>query len=152
LSGVYTVIQAVSDKVSTESTLTGVHSAADSIDGKITACNTGAIAGAVTVSGTATTTPAGKLSEVCTTETVVVKGTSGVVYGLLVSGIGVTAGDKIEIYNSADGSGTALLTVVADAANGTWAFYPCVGITFGTAIYYKATISGGTCTTTVVYE
>jgi len=81
-----------------------------------------------------------------------VKATAGTVYAVLVSGIGVTAGDKIEIKNSADNSGPALLTIVADAVNGTWAFYPSVGITYGTGIYSDGTITGGVFTVTVVYE
>jgi hypothetical protein len=81
-----------------------------------------------------------------------VKGTAGTVYAVLVSGVGVTAADKVEIKNSADNSGASLVTIVADAANGTWAFYPCVGITYGTGIYSDETKSGGTFTVTVVWE
>lgn len=110
-----------------------------SIDGKITACNTGSV------------TPAGKSSIVLAADGQV-KATAGTVYAVLVSAVGVTAADKVEIKNSADNSGTALLTFVADAANGTWAFYPCVGVTFDTGIYSDETKSGGTFTVTVVYE
>jgi hypothetical protein len=120
------------------------------IDGKITACNTGAV---VVSSGTvtATSTPA-SMSGVVKTTADQVKATAGVVYGVLVSYIGVTAGDKIELKNSADNSGDALITIVADGANGTNAFYPCVGITFGTGVYYDVTLNdGGTFTATIVY-
>ena len=83
----------------------------------------------------------------------VIKAAPGTVYAVLVSGAGVTAADKIEIYNSPTSAiGDALFTVVADAANGTWAFYPCVGVSFDSGIYYDETKSGGTFTTTVVYE
>jgi hypothetical protein len=105
---------------------------------------------AVVVSGTATNTPVSKTGLVLTADGQV-KATAGVVYAVQVSGIGVTAGDKVEIKNSADNSGTALVTMVADAANGTWAFYPSVGITFDTGIYSDETKSGGTFTATIVY-
>jgi len=83
----------------------------------------------------------------------VVKAAPGTVYAVLVSGAGVTAADQVELYNSpTSAAGDALFTVVADAANGTWAFYPCVGVTFDSGIYYEETKSGGTFTTTVVYE
>jgi len=81
-----------------------------------------------------------------------VKASAGTVYAVLVSGIGVTAADKIEIKNSTDNAGDALITIVADAANGTWAFYPCVGITYDTGIYCDETKSGGTFTVTIVSE
>jgi len=81
-----------------------------------------------------------------------VKASAGTVYAVLVTGIGVTAADKIEIKNSTDNAGDALITVVADAANGTWAFYPCVGITYDTGIYCDETKSGGTFTVTIVSE
>lgn len=83
----------------------------------------------------------------------IVKADTGTVYAILVSGIGVTAGDKVEIDNSlyAD-TGDPLITIVADAANGTWAFYPSVGVTFDSGIWYEETLTGGTFTSTVVYE
>jgi len=111
-----------------------------SIDGKITACDTDSV------------TPAGKSSSVLTSSGQI-KGSAGTVYAILVSGVGVTAGDKVEIKNSTDDSGASLATIVADAANGTWAFYPAVGISYDTGIYSDETIAdAGTFTVTVVYE
>ena len=81
-----------------------------------------------------------------------IKASAGTVYAVLVTGIGVTAADKIEIKNSTDNAGDALITIVADAANGTWAFNPCVGITYDTGIYCDETKSGGTFTVTIVSE
>ena len=104
----------------------------------------------VTVSGTATTTPVSQ-SSVVLTDDGQVKASAGSVYAVLVSGVGVTAGDKVELKNSTDNTGDALLTIVADSANGTWAFNPCVGVSFGTGIYCDETKSGGTFTVTVVY-
>lgn len=100
---------------------------------------------------TITSTPAAKSASVKTADGQI-KGSAGVVYALNVSGVGVTIGDKVEIKNSTDNGGTSLITVVADAANGTWSFYPSVGITYGTGIYSDETKSGGTFTVTVVYE
>lgn len=102
-----------------------------------------------TVSGTIT--PDAKTGVVQTTDAQV-KATAGIVYGVLVSYVGVTAGDKVELKNSTDNSGTALITIVADGANGTNAFYPCVGITYSTGIYYDVTIAdAGSFTATIVY-
>jgi hypothetical protein len=125
----------------------GGNSSAVKVDGSAV---TQPISGSVTVSGTATNTPSSQSSIVLTADGQV-KTSAGTVYALLVSGIGVTAGDKIEIKNSTDNTGTALLTIVADGANGTWSFYPCVGITFSTGIYCDETKTGGTFTTTIVY-
>lgn len=103
------------------------------------------------ITGSVTVTPAAKLSMVTTADTQI-KGTAGTVYAVLVSAIGVVAGDKVEIKNSTDNSGVALLTFVADAINGTWSFYPCVGVTFDTAIFSDETKSAGTFTVTILYE
>jgi len=106
----------------------------------------------VVVSGTATNTPVAKTSVVKTTDGQV-KGSAGTVYGILVSYVGVTAGDKIELKNSTDNSGTSLITIVASGSDGTNAFYPCVGITYDTGIYYDETIGDvGAFTTTIIYE
>jgi len=111
------------------------------------------VTGAVTVSGTATTTPVAVLSEVCYSDTAKqIKGSAGTVYAILVSGVGVTAGDTVMIKNSTDNSGTSLITIVADAVNGTWAFYPSVGITYTAGIYFDVSITGGDFTATVVYQ
>lgn len=80
-----------------------------------------------------------------------VKATPGTVYGLVVSYAGVTIGDKIELKNSTDSSGTAIITVVASTANGTVVIPLTVGVIFTTAIFYDATVSGGAFTTTVQY-
>lgn len=81
-----------------------------------------------------------------------IKATPGVVSSVIVSYAGVTAGDKIEIKNSTDSSGTAQYTCVAAAANGQCA--PAIyqaGNYFDTAIFYDATVSGGAFTTQVQY-
>lgn len=80
-----------------------------------------------------------------------VKATTGIVYGVIVSFAGVTAGDKIEIKNSTDNSGTSQITVIAPAANGTIVVPLPVGTYFATAIYYDETKSGGTFTTQIQY-
>lgn len=80
-----------------------------------------------------------------------VKATPGMVYGLVVSFAGVTAGDKITLKNSEDDSGTALITVVVPAANGTIVVPLTVGVIFTTAIFYDATITGGAFATTIQY-
>ena len=80
-----------------------------------------------------------------------IKATPGVVYQVIVSYAGVTAGDKIEIKNSADNSGTSNITVVAPAANGTTIVPLPIGTLYTTAIYYDETKSGGTFTTQIFY-
>lgn len=80
-----------------------------------------------------------------------VKATAGTVFAMNIDFVGVTAGDKVELKNSADNSGPALITLVADAAAGHWNFCPSVGITYDTGIYVDETKSGGTFTVTVVY-
>jgi hypothetical protein len=104
------------------------------------------------VAVTGTVTPAAVTGTVFTSDGQV-KAAAGTVYAVMVGGVGVTVGDKIELKNSADGSGTSLITVVADAANGNWTFCPSVGITYGTAVYMDETkASGGTFTVTVVWQ
>ena len=69
----------------------------------------------------------------------------------MVSVNGVTAADKIEIKNSADNSGTALLSFVATASAQSWMFTPGTDIKFDTGIYVDVTLSGGTCSVTTIY-
>lgn len=78
-----------------------------------------------------------------------VKATSGTVYEVLVAFAGVTIGDKIELKNSTDNSGTANYTCVAATANGVCTYEPPSGMIFTTAIYYDETKSGGTFKTTI---
>lgn len=102
------------------------------------------------ITGAVTNTPVAKTGKVMTGDGQV-KGTAGTVFAVLVSGIGVAAGDKVELKNSTDNGGASLITVVADAVDGTWAFYPCAGITYSVAIYCDLTTSGNF-TVTVVYD
>ena len=80
-----------------------------------------------------------------------VKATAGSVLAVMVSVNGVTAADKIEIKNSADNSGTALLSFVATASAQSWMFTPGTDIKFDTGIYVDVTLSGGTCSVTTIY-
>lgn len=81
-----------------------------------------------------------------------VKGTAGTIFSVIVVYSGVTAGDKIELKNSTDNSGAALIPFVAPAANGTFVYAPPVPMPFDTAIYYDETKTGGTFKTTVQYS
>jgi len=74
------------------------------------------------------------------------------VYGVILSGIGITAGDYVELSDSASGAGTAIITLVATAANGSTVFTPSVGIDFFDGIYADVDITGGTMTVTVLYD
>ena len=80
-----------------------------------------------------------------------VKATAGSVIAVMVSINGFTAADKIEIKNSTDNSGTALISFVATAAAQSWMFTPGTNIPFDTAIFVDVTKSGGTCSVTTVY-
>ena len=81
-----------------------------------------------------------------------IKASGGTVWYLQIDMAGVTIGDKIEIKNSTDSSGTALLTFTATAANQSFTFTPSMGIAFGTGIYSDETKTGGTITVTAVYS
>ena len=82
-----------------------------------------------------------------------VKATAGTVHSVMVSVNVATAGDKIEIKNSADSSGTALLSFVATAASQSWMFSPSAGVEFTSAIYADVTLTGSaTCSVTIVYS
>lgn len=112
----------------------------------------------ITVQGRASMTPILTTPLPDATRTVVVessdnqiKGTAGTVYAVIVTYAGVTAGDKIEIKNSTDNSGAALIPFVAPAANGTFVIFPPVAVPFDTAMYYDETKTGGTFKTTVLY-
>lgn len=83
-----------------------------------------------------------------------VKATAGNVYEVIVSFKGVTAGDQVQIKNSLDNSGTAILHAVASAANGTIVIpTPAAGpVRFFTAIYCDVTLTGGSVQVTTLYE
>ena len=81
-----------------------------------------------------------------------VKTEGGTVYYLHISWDGVTAGDIIEIKNSADDSGTALITLEATGTDHNDRFCPSVGVEFSTGIYYDETLNSGDATVTIVYE
>lgn len=79
-----------------------------------------------------------------------VKTTSGVVCSVTYSYSGVTAGDSINLYDSATAAGTIRLTLVASATAGTIIKQYPFGAYFGTAIFYKDRHSGnGTVTTDI---
>ena len=81
-----------------------------------------------------------------------VKASSGTVWSVQVDMNGVTAGDKIEIKNSTDNSGSALLTFTATASAQSFMFTPSVGVAFSSGLYSDETKTGGTITVTVVYS
>lgn len=82
-----------------------------------------------------------------------VKATAGVVHSVMVSVNGATAADKVEIKNSADNSGTALLSFVATAAAQSWMFAPSIGVDFSVGIYADVTLTGSaTVSITTVYK
>jgi len=81
-----------------------------------------------------------------------VKATAGIIHAISVSFVGVTIGDKIEVKNSADNSGTALITLVATAANQTIQLPGDTGVIFDVGIYYDVTLSGGTATASIVFS
>ena len=80
-----------------------------------------------------------------------VKASAGTVYSVMISMNGVVAGDKVEIKNSTDASGSVLLSFVATAAAQSFMFNPSVGITYAAGIYADVTISSGTVSVTTVY-
>jgi hypothetical protein len=81
-----------------------------------------------------------------------IKATKGSIISVLVTYIGVTIADKIEIKNSTDNSGTALITISAATANGSFQYTPTAPVDFTTAIYYDETKSGGNFLTTILYS
>lgn len=92
------------------------------------------------------------IGAVVETSDIQVKATPGVVYSVVVSYAGVTAGDKIEIKNSKDTSGSAQYTCIASGTNGVCSpIAYTTGNYFSTAIYYDETKTGGTFTTEIQY-
>src|SRR5437867_1174321 len=85
------------------------------------------------------------------TTTTQVKSSSGEVFSVHVSYIGVTAGDKIQIFDSATSSGTVRYTCVASTTSGSCGDPLTVANYFGTGIYYKETKSGGSFITDIQY-
>lgn len=81
-----------------------------------------------------------------------IKASRGHLWALLVCADGVTSGDKVEIKDSTDNSGTAMVTVVLGNTDDIASFTPATGIEFGTAIYADFTKTGGTLTVTAVYD
>jgi len=80
-----------------------------------------------------------------------IKASGGTLWSLQIDMVGVTIGDKIEIKNSLDNSGTALLTFTATAANQSFTFTPSMGIAFSTGIYSDET-TGDDITVTAVFS
>ena len=103
-----------------------------------------------TITGTATVTPVAASASVLTADGQV-KGSAGTVYSIMVSMNGVTAGDKVEIKNSTDNSGSALLSFVATAAAQSFMFNPSVGVSYSAGIYADVSLTGGTVSVTTVY-
>ena len=81
-----------------------------------------------------------------------VKGSAGTLWSVQVDFVGTTIGDKVEIKNSTDNSGAALMTFTSTAANQSFTFTPPVGIAYSAGIYSDETKSGGNITVTVVYS
>lgn len=79
-----------------------------------------------------------------------ISASAGVLYGLIVAGAGVTAGDTVAIKDGSGGS--TILTVVFEAANETIVVPMSHPITFSTAIYADVTISGGAVYVTGIYD
>lgn len=81
-----------------------------------------------------------------------VKDKPGSVYAVMACFDGVTSGDKVEIKNSTDNSGTSKITIVCPTTDDVVVFTPSMGVSFGTAIYCDVTKTSGTLTVTVVYD
>lgn len=102
---------------------------------------------------TASVSPDAKTGVVVATNDVVIKGSPGELFGVMVCFDGVTAGDTVEIENHATAdSGTSLCMFVAQAADQVLTFTPCVAIAYAAGIYCDFTLSGGAATVTAVYE
>lgn len=80
-----------------------------------------------------------------------IKASGGVLYGLVISGKGVTAGDTVAIKDGGAG-GTTKLMYVFTAANETKGLAFDFPITFSTDIYVDVTLSGGTGYVTGIYD
>jgi hypothetical protein len=77
----------------------------------------------------------------------------GKLVGVIATGSGLTAGDKIEFVDSLTATGTSKCTIVFNAAAATVDFTPAHPIAFGTGIYANFTLTGaGTATLSAVYE
>ena len=82
-----------------------------------------------------------------------IKGSAGTLWSVQVDFVGTTIGDKVEIKNSTDNSGTSLMTFTSTAANQSFTFTPQVGIAYSAGIYSDETIaSSGDITVTAVYS
>lgn len=77
-----------------------------------------------------------------------IKASAGVLYALVITGIGVTAGDSVDIEDNT----TNKLVFVFAAANETIVFTPSVPISFATSIHVDVTISGGAINVSGVYD
>lgn len=75
----------------------------------------------------------------------------GILYSLIISYIGVTAGDYISIKNAGAG-GTEYIRVVFPDANGTIVINPAVPMAFANNIYADYNLSGGAAYVTGVYD
>jgi hypothetical protein len=80
-----------------------------------------------------------------------IKASAGVLYGLVIAGAGVTAGNTVAIKDGGAG-GTVKITYVFGAANETQQLVFDFPITFSTDIYCDVTLSGGSAYVTGVYD
>jgi len=81
-----------------------------------------------------------------------VKADAGKLIGVVATGVGVTAGNKIEFIDSLTATGTSKCTIVFPAAASSVTFTPAHPISFATGIFADFTLSGGAATLSAVYE
>ena len=82
-----------------------------------------------------------------------VKASAGTLYGFVISFLGATIADIIEIRDSTSaGGGTVIFTIICATANETHEFVFPQGMTFSTGIYHDETKNSGTIYGTYVYE
>lgn len=79
-----------------------------------------------------------------------IKASLGTLYGLVIAGVGVAAGNTVVIKDGS--SGAEVLRVVFSAANETIIVPLPAPISFSTAIYADITVSSGTAYVTGIYD
>lgn len=83
-----------------------------------------------------------------------VKTGQGILYSLFLSWRGVTAGNRVVVYDSTSASGTVIEEIILSNANsdGLTVPLPAVGKQFATGLYIKPALTGGEMDISVGYD
>jgi hypothetical protein len=77
----------------------------------------------------------------------------GNLYSIMISWRGVTAGDRVYLYDGINATGKPIMQITLNDANNTISVpLPSVGLQFETGLYFKPILTGGEMDATIGYD